>query len=122
MSYTLERLRMMPMNLLQGIDIKTKEEEDLVQKVLDEKRASMPVMIDLNIPSSMTDNMTGEKEAKLQAEIDAKKAEARAKFVHTDVSDETTTLEPIISSEKKPFCQFCDSKGVRHKKNCTRVQ
>lgn len=26
----------------------------------------------------------------------------------------------ILNSKDKPFCEFCDSKGVAHKKNCTR--
>lgn len=148
MSYTLEQLEQMPINLLRGIDIKSKEEEELVQKVLNKRMVDMPVQIDLDIPSSMTDNMNGEKEAKLQAEIDAKRAEARAKFapqpeVGTVEIVPELKIEPeiipepvveVVSPEivvppevlpetveiKKPFCEFCDSRGVRHKKECTR--
>lgn len=29
-------------------------------------------------------------------------------------------VEPVLKTEPKVFCQFCDSKGVRHKLSCTR--
>lgn len=35
----------------------------------------------------------------------------------------TGQVEPVLKAETKAeakFCQFCDSKGVRHKLNCTR--
>lgn len=122
MSYTLEELQDMPIHLLQGIDITSKEEEDLVQGVLNEKRSNQPVVVDFIIPSYMTDNMDGEKEAKLQAEIDAKKEEAKKRLLPDTVlivpEEEIQKVSEVV---KAPFCQFCDSKGVRHKKNCTRL-
>ena len=36
------------------------------------------------------------------------------------VTDEASDVDEKIYD--KPFCNFCDSKGVRHKLNCTRPQ
>lgn len=130
MSYTKQELENMPMSILRGIDIKSQEEEEMIQKVVNQKLADMPLDIDLNINSSRTDDMTPEKEALLQAEIDAKKAAARKELL-PEVSQETAEVIQNISvpsefkiegveTVKKPFCQFCASKGVRHLKTCTR--
>ncbi len=41
-------------------------------------------------------------------------------FVTPTVMEEI--IEPGEVLEIKPFCNFCNSKGVRHKLNCTRPQ
>jgi hypothetical protein len=113
-----EQLLEMPISQLRGLDIKEKEDELLVQEVLNEKLESEP-NLDPNRPvlsSSETDNLTPEKERALQARLDAEDEEVSAEpEVITEV------IEPETPVVKKRFCQFCDSKAVRHKKECTRL-
>lgn len=42
------------------------------------------------------------------------------KYISSESIQEETPekLEMAILSEQKQFCKFCDSKGVRHKKDC----
>jgi len=143
MRYTLEELEVMPINLLRNIDIQTKEEEELVQRVWNKRQLDLPIDIDLTIRSSETDNMTPEKEAELQARIDAEKAAKRAELgvpgeevsseTPVDSSEETVSVdESVVVSEeateespseevKERFCEYCEAKGpVKHQKNCTR--
>lgn len=42
-----------------------------------------------------------------------------AALVSAPVIFNAATIEPL---PEKPFCEFCDSKGKRHKKECTRPQ
>lgn len=120
----MEELEVMPINLLRNIDIQSKEEEDMVQRVYNKRQLDMPIDVDINITSSMTDDLTPEKEAILQAEIDAKKAARRQELEGSPVSDyvsQETTETEIVETKTVPFCQFCDAKGpIRHKANCTR--
>ena len=68
------------------------------------------------------DIKTGEEEAHWQAIVDAKRESLKPKAVSMEqivpdanqVADIQTTVEPVI----KRFCEQCDSKGVRHKKDC----
>lgn len=128
MRYSLEELENMPIYLLRGIDIQSKEEEVLVQGVLNKKYLEMPAKVDLSISSSLTDDMTPEKESELQAEIDAKKEEYKVRVFAGTVDDNADTVKtgdnlPPANTQNIPkrFCEFCTSKGVRHKKDCTRL-
>lgn len=132
MRYSIEQLENMPLNLLRNVDIQSKEEEELIQKIFNKRQLDNPVIdVDLNITSRMTDAIkTPEDEKKLQAEIDAKKAEARAKFtLPEEVSPETTgtpevnlVTSEVAATAPKRFCEFCTAKGpIKHTKNCTRL-
>ncbi len=111
-----EQLISMPISQLRSLDIKSAEEEQLVQEILNEKLQNEP-QVDPNrasLSSRETDNLTPEKEAELQARLDGKV-----------VSQETETVDiPVeIVDISKPFCEFCDAKGpISHKANCTRKQ
>lgn len=103
------------------VEIKTKEQEDHYQKLIDaemERLKPKPIEVVLSEP---------ELEQKI-AEIETKQEEITS-FVTSDA------VAPIILTEElkakltsdapiliKKFCEFCDSKGVKHKLNCTRPQ
>lgn len=129
MRYSTEELEAMPVNILRNVDIQSQEEEALIQRILSKKQLDLPIEIDLTLRSSQTDNMSPEKEAELQAVIDAEKAEARKKF---EIPEEivVTNTEPTASTEvpletpvtASAFCQYCTAKGpVKHKNDCTRL-
>ena len=92
----------MPISRLRSLDIKEKEEELLVQEVINEKLQNEP-QLDPNkvqFTSSQTDNLTPEKEAELQAKMSGQ-----------------TSVPP----NKKRFCEFCEAKGpIKHQNKCTR--
>ena len=136
-TFTREELEVMPIELLRGRDIQTKEEEDLVQEVLNERLITEVPNFQPDIPfrqGTTTDIKDKAQEDALQAKIDAQK-EAHKKFyapVVEDIPSEVPLAEvpieptPIVEPTPEPvvvkFCEFCDSKGVRHKKVCTRPQ
>lgn len=148
MTFTKEQLHGMPIFQIRGLDIKSKEDELLVQEVLDEKLQNEPT-IDPNritFTSGQTDGLTPAKEAELQKQIDGEETvveyvdsmtpEERVEEEKIQESVVVTTAESLeiptieatvpegslpVDSVKAPFCQFCDSKGVRHKKECTRL-
>ncbi len=64
-------------NRLRGIDIASKEDEKIVQEVLDLKTVNLPLENPINATSGQTDDLTPEKEAELQAEINRKTEEKR---------------------------------------------
>lgn len=71
MQYTAEELRELPIHLLRGVDIKSADEEKLVQLILDERTvaAGKPV-VPMYISSAMTDAIkTKEDELALQNKI-----------------------------------------------------
>jgi hypothetical protein len=159
MRYTVEQLKEMPVQILRGLNIETREEEELVQSILNTRMADMPLVNPMNFTSGATDQLTPEKEAELQAKIDARNATLKAQFVPMsseevapvevvpdmvtepaplEVAPETVEVipEPVVAPEVTPepvevtpepvevipearFCEFCDSKGVRHKKECS---
>lgn len=96
-----EKRRVLPLpdNYLQtprevlAMNITTKEQEEAAQKIIDEQRAKMRERVQKTIPTEegLKQNL---------ADLQAQKAE----------------LEKPVQR----FCEFCDSKGVRHKLNCTR--
>lgn len=110
---TREKLMEMPIFQLRGLDIKTKEDELLVQEVLNEKLQNEPRANNNRVLSSeKTDRLTPLKEKELQAQLDGEPV------------SEPIASEPVVDLPKptnSKFCEFCDSKGVRHKKNCTRL-
>ncbi len=133
MKYTEEQLMEMPMKFLRQLDIQNVDEEKLVQKVLNARFKDMPAVTPMNFSSSETDNLTVEKEKELQAKIDARNARLKAQLEGeepesaplpdpTEEDDEPLTPEAdkTTTAIKAKFCNYCDSKGVRHKLACTR--
>jgi hypothetical protein len=109
-------LNKVPTNVLRQMDIRTTDEEKEVQMVLNRRLAASPIPVEQpKFMSSETDNMTIEKERELQAKIDARNEENRKRF------QESIKETDEVGNPVKKFCEFCDSKGVKHKKNCTRV-
>lgn len=95
MRYSREELSMKSIAFLRGIDIKDKEEEDLVQEILDKKLANMPPENPIIIPSTATDDMTPEKEKALQAKLDAKRGKS---VPASKVETPSTPEEPVDNS------------------------
>ncbi len=121
MRYTREQLFDLPLSVLRGLNIESPEEEKLVQEVVTLRVRDLPITDNVSEVSAMTDDMTPEKEAALQAEIDARVAQ------RTGVSQETVPEEPneevVEEVVKKAFCEYCDALGpIKHKANCTRPQ
>lgn len=100
MRYSREELTMKPVSFLINIDIKNQEEEELVQEILDAKRANMPSENPLIVPSTLTDNMTPEKEKILQAKIDAKMGKSVVKSEGEAAPEEPvqTPVEPVVEA------------------------
>jgi hypothetical protein len=127
---TIQELENLPLHFLRNIDVKTIEEERMVQEVLNRKLADLPLEVNMPVFQSI-DIKTPEEEAIQQAKIDAMMAEAR-KSMNLQGSDikpqeeasepQITPSEAVVETHKKPFCEFCDSLGVRHKKYCIRPQ
>lgn len=148
MKYTVEQLKEMPIQILRGINIESQEEEMAVQAELNTRLADMPISNPMTFKDSVTDNLTPEKEAELQAQINERNAKLKSQF--TPVGEEVVVepvqevvpepiVEPVPEVVPEPviepvpevvpgpvvepvpearFCEFCDSKGGRHKKEC----
>ena len=133
MRYTKEELMDLPLNILQGIDITNKEEEDLVQGILNQKRLASPEFLaPITFPSSATDGITKEKELELQAKIDARQDEIRKSLTAEEVETveepapepeplaepAPVLLEPIPEAVSDIKCIVCGSRSFRHKEDC----
>ncbi len=105
MRFSKEELYAMPILQLRGIDIQEKEEEVLVQEVLNARLAEMPVENPVHFTSMQTDNLTPEKEAELQAEINARNAGIKAQFEPTEPGPlpDPTIVDPMdpVSPEQQ---------------------
>lgn len=134
----MDDLRGMPLNKLRHLDIRTIDQEKMVQRAIDEKMIASPVIgKPLVFSNAITDKIrTPEQEHELQLQIDAHNESLRQQLLKDEAQeDELDPLMPIISDEPavveaptieddkavevvKGFCDSCDSKGVRHKKVC----
>lgn len=113
-----DELMTMPITHLEHQNIESQEEERLVQDILNLRRASMPVQGEIYRNDIIAQNIqTPEEEAEAQRIIDARVSKLRNMPVLEEDLEEAP--EPEVVAQAK-FCQFCDSKGVRHKLNCTR--
>lgn len=101
----------LPLERLRGIDIRNVEEERVVQALVNKKLQKIPVPVIINRDNDKTDFKTIEQELEFQKVIDARVASARPQM---DEVDEEVKINK--------FCNFCDSKGVRHKKVCARSE
>lgn len=108
--YTRQELEAKPIHLLKLVHIQDKEEEDMVQEILDAKLAAQPKVSKIVPPPYSTNDLTPAKEAELQAKLDALNAEKEpeqsdvASEVETPKEEapvEETAVEPEIKSEVK---------------------
>jgi hypothetical protein len=98
---TPEQLNSLSIEGLQMLDIESREEELMVQTLIDKKLQLMPVIEPIEIPSSATDNITPEKEAELQAKIDAKTLEYKNKVLSREVPiEEDASVDPEETDEE----------------------
>lgn len=101
MKFTKKDLSNMSLSSIRAIDIRSPEEEELIQEEIDKRIVDLPLEVNLNIPASFTDNLTPEKERVLQAKIDAKVAAIKAArstnktIPKTELTEPTTVVEPI---------------------------
>ena len=128
---TREKLMEMTMETLRNLDVQTQDEEKLLQEVIDIKYKNSIIIEEIKI-DDVPDIKTPEEETKWQEILDGRRKEARKRM---GLVDESTIVVKDLKEEElvreikkideqilelKPFCQYCNSKGVRHKKECTR--
>jgi hypothetical protein len=116
---TREQLGAMSIDRLRALDIQDGEEEKLVQEILDCKLAASPPVVDIH---SNVDITTKEQEDMIQGELDEKRAKVRARGKKIEIKAETPIETPteIPAETPKKFCEFCTSKGGKHKLDCKR--
>lgn len=89
--YTLEELRQKSLTMLQQIDIRSKQEEELVQQViLEKKRENPPHEVNVDL---VPDIFTKEQEIEEQRKIDEKRAQLRREHGLEDEDEEVEIEE-----------------------------
>jgi hypothetical protein len=101
---SMEELMAMPLYRLKLLDISTAEEEAMVQTAINAKVQNSPAP-SLNKPLRIPDIKTGEEEKHWQGIVDAEREKLRPRPINPEV-------------KVKRFCEQCNSRGVRHKKDC----
>lgn len=137
--YTKEELMKMPLKIVRGLDIRTADEEALIQEVVNSRASIAQPVVKFN--QIVPDIKTAEQEQEWQKKIDKFNEEntpIEAKIVNAEkmlegvkeiietVQVAPTEVPPVVPTVVtvsngeiiKPFCDKCDSKGVRHKKVC----
>ncbi len=131
---TREELEKLPIKILKGLDISSPEEEKLIQEIILSKAVIAQPVVKFN--KLIPDIKSPEDEKQWQDKIDAfnlQNAPVEAKIVSAEKTLEIVNamvheqvpevVTPTVVTVKdgeiiKPFCDKCDSKGVRHKKVC----
>jgi len=115
-----------PLHLLKNAmtsRVESPEEERILQEIIQSKEMVVPIKREIfrgDVPMQIE---TPQQEAEIQKTLDDRKEILRGTLQRVSP---TGQIEPVLQAElpKEPgvtrFCQFCDSKGVRHKLNCTR--
>jgi hypothetical protein len=94
---------------LRTVDIKTKDEEDIVQEIIDSKLATMPVQNpvkpeELKIP----DIKTKEEEDFWQKKVDARNARIKARVLRGIKKKPEKKIEKKeVKKSTKPVCKVC---------------
>lgn len=120
----------MPLSRLRNLDVFHEDQEKLLQEVINYKLRFEPVKqqaVNRNdVPDKFKDQAH---QAYWQNIIDQRTNALRPKMQEVEIPEqeelapdpvEIITEEVIPVESVKRFCNSCDSKGVRHKKNCTR--
>lgn len=115
--------------------VETPEEERLLQEIIQQKELRIPIKREIDRSDVPFLIETPKQEQEIQQVLDDRKEIMRGTLVRIGANgQEEPVLQPeqpqIIPEDpdkeleanktKTAFCQFCDSKGVRHKLNCTR--
>ena len=109
-----EELMTMPLTILRNQQIQTQEEEKLVQEIVNMRAEETPIGNDIYRNDVISANIqTPEEEAKWQKIIDERVAKIKGQV-------STPSVPQVNEVKETAFCNYCDSKGVRHKLNCTR--
>lgn len=127
---TIEQLRTMPMPHIRGLNIVTKEQENLVQSVINERLEKRPVSRPIKTSDVPLHIKSKEEELKWQKILDERRAqaqvqpvalseEARLETKVTELQEQKATIEATIPQK---FCDFCTSKGKIHKLDCKRIR
>lgn len=103
-------------------DIKTPEEEAKWQKEMDARaEATIPSQVDLPQQGEVHVPTDEEREEQEDSEDDEEEEEAQEEDPPTIPDNNPNDLpppnDPPVTAKKK-FCDFCDSKGGSHKKEC----
>lgn len=132
---TRAELEALPLKILRGLDITTIEEEKMIQEIILSKTGVPETLAKFNqrlVPDIKDVNQEKEWQAKIN-EFNTKHTPVEAKIAQAEKTLETVKEEvkteakpvvvPMVVTVKdgeiiKPFCDLCDSKGVRHKKDC----
>lgn len=137
---TREQLGAMTIKQLRNVDIREGDEEAVVQEILNQKVRVAPLEMTINFGTDKTDIKTVEQEAEMQEVIDARVKDARERLSGAMLEPEQTPTsspeevppapveigdaplpDPTVIAEA-PFCDSCDSKGGRHKKDCPKFK
>ena len=118
-------LSALPLEVLRNIDVESPLEERVLQSIIDKKLKVAPVQVEINRASDKTDFKSPAEEAEFQKVINERVASARPQEevkVEASESELENKVEELKEEKAKldRFCEFCDSKGVRHKKTCNR--
>jgi len=96
--YTEQELMTMPLAVVRGLDFETKEQEQLVQRVIDRRFQNLPPSQPI-YRRDVPDIETPEQEAEWQATIDARAAKLKPKM--EEIPLETPPSEVTLSPEAK---------------------
>jgi hypothetical protein len=123
----------MSLGRLRLVDVHDKEEEDMLQEIINSKLVNLPPQGEA-FRGDVPDIKTPEQEAEWQAKIDERNAKIKGAYVPTaSLTPTSLTVEVEGSGELLPsgeiisdpikevgkkFCDKCDSKGGIHKKGC----
>jgi len=129
--YTRDELMKMPLKIVRNLDIRTIEEERLIQDVVSARETLTKPIVKFKeiIPDIKTKDQENVWQGKIDkfksdnSPIEAKIVEAEKQLVVINEKITETVIVPtVITVENgqiiKPFCDKCSSKGVRHKKEC----
>lgn len=115
-----------PLHLLKNAmtsRVDTPEEERLLEEIIKQKEIASPLQREVYRGDVPMQIRTPQEEAEIQKTLDDRKEILRGTLQRISP---TGQIEPLLKEdlskepEVKRFCQFCDSKGFRHKLNCTR--
>jgi hypothetical protein len=135
-----DTLNAMSLDRLRLVDVVDKDEELLIQEIVDAKTSKIPAMQEVYI-GDVPDIKTPEQEKEWQAVLDKRAAKIKARGVSTakpvqvkEPEKVTVAPAPVVPLEakepepkqvvkptvvvEKKFCDKCDSKGNFHKKGC----
>lgn len=113
----------LPLHKLRGIDIRTPDEEKIVQELVNKRLQNTPVYVEINRPSDKTDFKTLEQEMEFQKVIDERVASSKPQIQADDPKPVGDPPEPTPPIQLAKFCTFCSAKGpISHLKTCTRPE